>query len=194
MTSNLSTLQRISEIQEKHPDIFLEQSILQAKQQFQIILDVPNDSFVGRGHHESYHVFLPTGQIICFLWDEDHDERLYLAAQNLLNSLSENGKRLILLLGERKANLTIVTTNDNAKKSILASIGADIDCFGDIWNVQVSSSSNEEISHSGIIHDNAEITSNYIQNLLSTREAISHVWTNLELRNLEARVRNNKKS
>lgn len=183
------TLQRIHEIQNENSELNLGRDIELAKEEFPIVLDIRADSLMGRGHHESYHLFKATNQVICFLWDEDHDERLYIAASKILNSLSDNAKGLILIFGERKASLTIVTSNENAKKSLLLNIPNDIDVGHDVWNISITTPTEKDLDFSGIVNEHTNSVFNYISNLLATREALEQVAKNLMLREMEVKVR-----
>lgn len=189
---NNFTLQRMVELGSQDPFLLLERDIERAKHDFPMILEKREDSMVGRGHHESYHLYVPTGQIICFLWDEDHDERVFLAATEILRKLNENGQSLILMFAERKASLTVVTTNENAKRSIEMNIEKDIQPGGDVWSVQIATSG-PELADSGIINTNPEVAWPYLKNLLETRSALSTVWKCLELRDLEVAALKNRK-
>lgn len=189
---NNFTLQRMVELGSQDSFLFLERDIERAKHDFPMILEKREDSLVGRGHHESYHLYVPSGQIICFLWDEDHDERVFLAASEILRKLNENGQALILMFAERKATLTVVTTNENAKRSIEMNIEKDIQPGGDVWSVQITTSG-PELADSGIINTNPEASWPYLKNLSETRSALSNVWKCLELRDLEVAALKNKK-
>lgn len=185
---NNFTLQRMVELGSHDSDLLVDLEIERAKHDFPMILEKREDSLVGRGHHESYHLYVPTGQIICFLWDEDHDERVFLAASQILRKLNDNGKNLVLMFAERKASLTVVTTNQNAKHSLEMNLGKDVDPGGDVWSVQISTSG-PELAESGIINTSAEASWPYLRNLLDTRNALTDVWKCLELRDLEVAAR-----
>lgn len=185
---NNFTLQRLVELGSQDSDLLIDLEVERAKHDFPMILEKREDSLVGRGHHESYHLYVPTGQIICFLWDEDHDERVFLAASQILRKLNDNGKNLVLMFAERKASLTVVTTNQNAKRSLEMNLGKDVDPGGDVWSVQISTSG-PELAESGIINTSAEAAWPYLRNLLDTRNALTDVWKCLELRDLEVAAR-----
>lgn len=185
---NNFTLQRLVELGSQDSDLLIGLEIERAKHDFPMILEKREDSLVGRGHHESYHLYVPTGQIICFLWDEDHDERVFLAASQILRKLNDNGKNLVLMFAERKASLTVVTTNQNAKRSLEMNLEKDVDPGGDVWSVQISTSG-PELAESGIINTSAEASWPYLRNLLDTRNALTDVWKCLELRDLEVAAR-----
>lgn len=187
-------LQRIQELHSKDPNFFEARKLALAKSEFPTILEVRQPSGIGRGHHESYHLHIPSGHILCLLWDEDHDERLFLAASSILNLLNENGKKLVLVIGERKANLSILTTTESAKKSLAQNIPNDIDVGGDVWNIEIGLATKQGIEDCSIINDSSDKAHSYIMNLLSTRSAITQIWTNLDLREVEAiSYRNQKK-
>lgn len=187
------TLQRLVEIRARDPLTLLEQDIARAKYFFPSLIEKREDSLVGRGHHESYHQYMPTGQVICFLWDEDHDERVYIAAYEILRMLDSNTQSLILMLAERKGSLTIVTTNEQAKKSIKMNISDEIEVCGDIWPVEII---NTEIGldNSTIIHSGSTDFTPYLKNLIDTREAITHLMKCLELRDIEVLSRKKNRS
>jgi hypothetical protein len=151
-------------------------------------VSVTSDSLVGRGHHESYHLYVPNRQIICFLWDEDHDERVFIAASEILRKLSANDQRMILMFGERKAGLTIVTTNENAKESLEVDIPSEIEPDGDCRQVEIVTSGSD-LASSSITGAGVEIAGPYLQNLLETRKALAQVWECLELRDIEVNAR-----
>jgi len=187
------TYQRMVELTTKDPGLSTELEIARARLSFPCILESREDSLIGRGHHESYHVHSPTGRVVCFLWDEDHDERLFIAAQELYSRLNSNGQTLIMILGERKGALTIVTTNENAKRSLdlnLVDCEHVIDGGGDPWLTEVTTT--DFAHHSVLISDAPEVVQPYIQNILDTRDALQKLQDCQELRAIEVAARKKK--
>lgn len=69
---------------------------------------------LGRYHHFSVIRVYETGQKIILIWDEDHDdERFIPVVENLIEGAIPWGSGVedILAIGERKANLSIVSKN-----------------------------------------------------------------------------------
>ena len=182
------TLQRMTALMSKNPGVLLERAIATAMHDFPVVLEKRTDSLVGRGHHESYHLYVPSRRIVCFLWDEDHDERAFIAAGSILRRLNGNGQCPILMFAERKGKFTVVTTNENAKRSLELNIDGNIDAGGDVWPVEIVTSG-PEVGSKGIINADPEETGPYLMNLLETRKALSCVWECLELRDMEVRAR-----
>ena len=118
---------------------------------------------------EKYHLHKHDFAII---WDEDHDKRIIPVLEKIYTlGLMDS----ILVIGERKAGLTIIVNNQvNAKSEISNSI-SEIEALvetliGDFWNVEIYSLK-EILSNSNIsgmlINDTHSKIKTYIENIFN---------------------------
>lgn len=91
---------------------------------------------IGRGHHFSVLQVKNTRHRFIVIWDEDHDERVISAIEGFLLDQTIVKFKDVIAFGERKGNLSIITTLDSQAKSV--DLGSIETSDGDIWQMNMN--------------------------------------------------------
>lgn len=91
---------------------------------------------IGRGHHFSVLQVKNTRHRFIVVWDEDHDERVISVIEGFLLDQTSVKFKDVIAFGERKGNLSIITTLDSQAKSV--DLGSIETSDGDIWQMNMN--------------------------------------------------------